>query len=283
MVTHLAIKPFPCSMCHKSFGRKAAMQSHMRTHTNEKPCQCQNCGQTFRDESNLLRHRKSVHFNIVFECTYCDSTFTRKSNLDNHIKNKHLQPILYIETEAYSPPNESNISKGSTLPAKRSKRAKQKKTINEAAIVDRPSNELNISKCSTSSAKRPKRVGSAPKPSPIDIPGLLKPKRNRHPPNRFTDENNVVGSRFNKSIQLTSEKLLLERTESHQTDSESDDEDNFESKFFNEMISIYSNSTKPTTTFDKYESQKSYPNCNVVVDGQKIVLKVDIESLIFSQ
>jgi uncharacterized Zn-finger protein len=84
---HLA-KPFPCSVCTKSFARSDHLAIHMRTHTGEQPFTCKTCGKTFTTSGNLATHVRTHTGEKPYVCETCGRAFTAFSTLGVHIR-KH--------------------------------------------------------------------------------------------------------------------------------------------------------------------------------------------------
>jgi uncharacterized Zn-finger protein len=84
---HLA-KPFPCSVCTKSFARSDHLAIHMRTHTGEQPFTCETCGKTFTTSGNLATHVRTHTGEKPYVCETCGRAFTAFSTLGVHIR-KH--------------------------------------------------------------------------------------------------------------------------------------------------------------------------------------------------
>ena len=64
---HMEIKLFSCTVCLRSFIRKAHVESHM-----------------------------SVHNGAMFACGECDRSFTQEQNLKRHIKLDHRGEMLHV-------------------------------------------------------------------------------------------------------------------------------------------------------------------------------------------
>uniref|UniRef100_A0A7N8X2U1 C2H2-type domain-containing protein n=1 Tax=Mastacembelus armatus TaxID=205130 RepID=A0A7N8X2U1_9TELE len=61
MRSHTGIKPYPCSVCNKSFPRPGALRRHKKIHSGERPYTCQHCGKSFIESSYLVHHLKMSH------------------------------------------------------------------------------------------------------------------------------------------------------------------------------------------------------------------------------
>ncbi|XP_049431283.1 gastrula zinc finger protein XlCGF57.1-like [Epinephelus fuscoguttatus] len=80
-------KPFICSECGNTFGRKDNLQQHMKTHTGEKPFSCSECGKRFCTKAKLKIHMRTHTGKKPFSCSVCKKCFTQRGNLQTHMKN----------------------------------------------------------------------------------------------------------------------------------------------------------------------------------------------------
>lgn len=51
-------RPFSCSQCGETFGRRFNLRRHMRTHTGERPFTCSVCARSFKQRKNLVKHAR---------------------------------------------------------------------------------------------------------------------------------------------------------------------------------------------------------------------------------
>lgn len=77
-------KPFSCSECGETFGRKFNLKRHMRTHTGEKPFNCPICGLSYKQRTSLKKHMVFHTGEKRFTCTVCDKSFTWQYQLKTH-------------------------------------------------------------------------------------------------------------------------------------------------------------------------------------------------------
>lgn|SRR5436190_4149520 len=83
-------KSFACSICNKSFTRKASLNIHVSgVHEKQRPYTCDVCPKKFSQSSSLKRHKNNIHNSKLFdiinhsqsECKrfrYCDNQVTFK-------------------------------------------------------------------------------------------------------------------------------------------------------------------------------------------------------------
>ncbi|XP_063545011.1 zinc finger protein 267-like [Cydia strobilella] len=91
MSSHLAVKPYACPHCPKTFGWPHNLTNHVRTHSSDKPHQCPECPRAFNSKSNLKRHHNTAHLGIrgSFPCPMCGRTSTTKHSLEVHLRGVH--------------------------------------------------------------------------------------------------------------------------------------------------------------------------------------------------
>ena len=53
---------YVCAMCGKWFYRNAEMERHIRTHTGERPYKCSHCSYSAGRKSTLQQHVFNIHF-----------------------------------------------------------------------------------------------------------------------------------------------------------------------------------------------------------------------------
>ena len=96
---HLAIKPFPCNECPKSFVLKQELVEHIRKHhTNEKPLECPICFQRFAIGRSFRAHKKRHDMkNYVYKCRLCAKPFVDKYSLEKHENTHSKEHILTCE------------------------------------------------------------------------------------------------------------------------------------------------------------------------------------------
>eukprot|EP00112_Aurelia_sp_Birch-Aquarium-sp1_P003478 Seg1389.19 transcript_id=Seg1389.19/GoldUCD/mRNA.D3Y31 product="Zinc finger protein 271" protein_id=Seg1389.19/GoldUCD/D3Y31 len=81
---HPGDKPYPCTLCEKSFRRNSDLVKHTRVHTGERPFSCKVCGKAFKENGHLKVHER-MHAGVrPFSCNFCGKSFTYGSALKVH-------------------------------------------------------------------------------------------------------------------------------------------------------------------------------------------------------
>ena len=94
----LNIRKFECPECKEKFGRKYALDNHMKCkHSDERNyvCEVKGCGNKFKTQSALTKHMKSHSDERTHQCPYCDKTYKTNEGLLCHVYLKH--PEKYKE------------------------------------------------------------------------------------------------------------------------------------------------------------------------------------------
>lgn len=105
MTVHEEQKPFRCSVCEMSFGRKGVLKKHVQmVHENSRKFECEICTIPFGLKSDLKRHVQSVHQKKrPFVCDICSASFGRRSDLKRHTLSLH--PGAEVPTKNRSGPS----------------------------------------------------------------------------------------------------------------------------------------------------------------------------------
>ena len=88
-VTH-GQKQFVCEHCGKAFHHKFGHKMHVRTHLEVKPFPCSLCDKSFVSGGKLKLHYSVVHQGIKpHQCDQCDARFAHASALQDHVTGTH--------------------------------------------------------------------------------------------------------------------------------------------------------------------------------------------------
>ena len=82
-----------CNTCGKQFHFDSELAMHKVIPTDKKPFPCSICTKSFRSHGNRSEHIRRIHELVKnYFCVVCGKTFFRKFELSSHIENNHLQP-----------------------------------------------------------------------------------------------------------------------------------------------------------------------------------------------
>ncbi|CAH1173485.1 unnamed protein product [Phaedon cochleariae] len=77
-------RTFLCTICGKTFNRKAHLQSHYRLHSGEKPYECTLCNKKFRHLARYKSHNLLHTGQRPYSCEICDKSFVQLDHLKQH-------------------------------------------------------------------------------------------------------------------------------------------------------------------------------------------------------
>jgi len=83
---HKQERPYPCTVCHRSFEHSGKLHRHMRIHTGERPHQCTLCNKTYIQSGQLVIHMRTHTGEKPYVCTSCNKGFTCSKQLKVHMR-----------------------------------------------------------------------------------------------------------------------------------------------------------------------------------------------------
>uniref|UniRef100_A0A6B0V6U3 Putative ovo n=1 Tax=Ixodes ricinus TaxID=34613 RepID=A0A6B0V6U3_IXORI len=92
MRTHTDERTFACAVCGKSFRQKVHLARHVRIHTGERPFACAACGKAFRQKEHIHRHMRTHTGERPFHCAACGKSFRQKSHVERHLRTHARSP-----------------------------------------------------------------------------------------------------------------------------------------------------------------------------------------------
>ncbi|XP_061772040.1 zinc finger protein 665-like [Nerophis ophidion] len=84
MRIHSKDKPYQCNVCFKGFRFSNYLQQHLVIHSGKKPHKCPDCGKDFAFLQNMRTHQK-LHREKPFRCTGCSKGYSSDLQLQHHM------------------------------------------------------------------------------------------------------------------------------------------------------------------------------------------------------
>lgn len=79
-------RQFSCYVCHRGFGLRSSLQTHLATHASNKPFTCDICGQSFALKFTLDTHKAQHTGSRPWVCSVCGRSYVTKYKLRAHMK-----------------------------------------------------------------------------------------------------------------------------------------------------------------------------------------------------
>lgn len=79
-------RQFSCYVCHRGFGLRSSLQTHLATHATNKPFTCDICGQSFALKFTRDTHKAQHTGSRPWVCSVCGRSYVTKYKLRAHMK-----------------------------------------------------------------------------------------------------------------------------------------------------------------------------------------------------
>lgn len=92
VMSHTGERPFACDLCPAAYKRKSQLTEHKRKHNSDpqpRPHACSVCCKSFASKKERKQHEKNHFGNKPFPCTSCPASFSTAADRDAHVFRKH--------------------------------------------------------------------------------------------------------------------------------------------------------------------------------------------------